>query len=344
MRPKQFLRIQSTESMLERTIARIQPMIPWENIWVISRPEHREDILDHLPQLADNHVITEPCPRGTAAAIAWAVSIIEKSASPSAVAVLPSDHIIEDRERFRQVLSAGLDFASKNPVIVTFGVNPDRPETAYGYVEIKEKIETCSDIPCFEVCKFHEKPARETAEHYLKKGTFYWNSGIFAFAPDTLFAALSRCMPEAWESLNDLMQNQSAYAYSFIESQYSRMPCESIDKGLLERIPTRCPAGQIKLVLFPFDFYWYDMGVWETYYQLATKDENGNAIKGTAVATNCRDCLIIGEDGTLAAATHLEGMAVIAKGDAVMVCPRDRLNEVGKLVKEIKKRGLKEYS
>ncbi len=343
IRPKQFLRIQSRESMLERTIARILPVIKWENIWVIAKPAHREEIIEHLPEIDETHVISEPCPRGTAAAIAWAVSVMERAASPDAVAVLPSDHIIEDRERFRQVLAAGLDYAAKNPVIVTFGVSPDRPETAYGYVETGKENCTHSGFPCFEVSRFHEKPSRDVAERYLEKGSFYWNSGIFAFAPKTLFEALNGCMPEAWKSLNDLMKNRSAYAYSFIESQYSRMPLDSIDKGLLERIPSLCPSRKVKLVLFPFDFYWYDMGVWETYYQLAHKDNDGNAVNGTAVALNCKDCLVLGEKGTLAAAYHLDGMAVIAQGDAVLVCPRDRLSEVGRLVEELKKQGMKKY-
>jgi len=343
LKPKQFLRLQSSESMLERTIARIRPMFSWEKIWVIAKPAHREDIHDHLPELPDNHVISEPCPRGTAAAIAWAVTIIEKTASPDAIAVLPSDHIIEDREQFREVLSAGLAYAASNPVIVMFGIKPDRPETAYGYIQVGEKIDANTSLPCYEVCRFHEKPCIKTAEEYVSRESFYWNSGIFAFAPETLFKALDGCMPEAWKSLNDLMENRSAYDFSFIESQYSRMPCDSIDKGLLERIPTICQYKGVELVMFPFDFYWYDMGVWETYYQLAQKDKEQNAVNGTAVAVDCKECLILGHDGTLVAAAHLNGMAVIAQGDAVLVCPRHRLNEVGELVKELKKRGFKSY-
>ncbi len=328
--------------MLERTIARIQPMFSWDRIWVIAKPAHREEIMEHLPDLPDNHVISEPCPRGTAAAIAWAVSVITKTANPDAIAVLPSDHIIEDREEFREVLSAGLAYAAENPVIVTFGIKPDRPETAYGYVQVDRKI-TDTPFPCYEVCRFHEKPSMAMAKKYIEKESFYWNSGIFAFAPQTLFEALDGCMPEAWKSLNDLMQNRSAYDFSFIESQYSRMPRDSIDKGLLERIPGICQYHNVKLVLFPFEFYWYDMGVWETYYQLATKDSDGNAVNGSAIAVECSDCLVLGREGTLVAASHLNNMAVIAHGDAVLVCPREKLNEVGELVKELKKRGFKSY-
>jgi mannose-1-phosphate guanylyltransferase/mannose-6-phosphate isomerase len=318
-------------------------MFSWENIWVIAKPAHREDILDYIPELQDNHIISEPCPRGTAAAIAWAVTVIEKTASPDAVAVLPSDHVIEDREKFRQALAAGLSHAAEHSVIVTFGIRPDRAETAYGYVQVGGKIDTGTDFPCYDVLRFHEKPLRKTAEKYIDKGTFYWNSGIFAFAPQTLFKALDGCMPEAWKSLNDLMHNRSAYDFSFIESQYSRMPCDSIDKGLLERIPGICQYHEVKLVLFPFDFCWYDMGVWETYYELSRKDEARNAVSGSALAVDCRNSLIMGHEGTLVAALDLEGMAVIAHGDAVLVCPRDRLDEVGELVKELKKRGFKSY-
>ncbi len=343
MRPKQFLRLQSAESMLERTIARIKPLFPWENIWIIAKPAHREDILEHVPDLAENHVISEPCPRGTAAAIAWAVTVIEKSASPEAVAVLPSDHIIEDRERFREILGAGLDYAATHPVIVTFGVRPDRPETAYGYVQAGRQLPCQTDVPCYTVRCFHEKPDRKRAEQYIRKDSFFWNSGIFAFSPKTLFNALDGCMPEAWKTLRELMQNRSAYEFSLIEAQYRLMPRDSIDKGLLEKIPGICQYQGVQMVLFPFDFAWYDMGVWETYYELASKDENGNAVSGTALALDCRDCLVRGGGGTLVAAAHIGNMAVVAQDDAVLVCPRDRLNDVGKLVKELRKRGFKHY-
>jgi len=333
---KQFLCIHSRETLLEQTISRIRPMFPWERIWVITKPAQKEDVLAYVPDLISSNILIEPCPKGTAAAISWATARIESLYPNSLIAVLPSDHLIEDEKDFRCALDAGLSFAGSNPCLVTFGIKPARAEPAYGYVEIGRLITKIRGKNCYSVTAFHEKPDRETALGYLSSGTFFWNSGIFAFSSKVLFEALKKWMPAAWGPLEHI---RSLYGpreeASMVSQYYGLIPDDSLDKGLLEKASN--------VVVFPCDYGWHDMGVWETYYDISTKDKDGNVVDGLVASVGCKNCLLMSEGGILVAAVGIEDMVIVAEGDAVLVCPRNGLDEVKQAVEKIKKRGLAEY-
>jgi mannose-1-phosphate guanylyltransferase/mannose-6-phosphate isomerase len=333
---KQFLCIHSQETLLEQTVSRIRPMFPWERIWIVTKPAQKEDVLAHVPGLISSNILIEPCPKGTAAAISWATAMIESLHPNSLIAVLPSDHLIEDEEEFRCVLDAGLSFAGSNHYLVTFGIKPARAEPAYGYMEIGRLKTKVRGKDCYDVMTFHEKPDRETALNYLSSGDFFWNSGIFAFSSTVLFGALKKWMPAAWEPLERMkLFSGSREEASMISQYYDLIPDDSLDKGLLEKASN--------VVVFPCDYGWHDMGVWETYYDLSARDKDGNAIDGLVASVGCKNCLLISEGGILVAAVGTEDMVVVAEGDAVLVCPRNRLGEVQQAVEKIRKGGLVEY-
>ncbi|MDL1958933.1 MAG: NTP transferase domain-containing protein [Deltaproteobacteria bacterium] len=335
-RAKQFLCIHSQETLLEQTVSRIRPMFPWKRIWVVTKPTQKEDVLAHVPGLISSNVFIEPCPKGTAAAISWATARIESLHTNSVIAVLPSDHLIEDEEEFRRVLDAGLSFAGFNPCLVTFGIKPSRAEPAYGYIEIGRLKTKVRDKDCYDVMAFHEKPDRETALNYLSLGSFFWNSGIFAFSSAVLFEALKKWMPAAREPLEHIRSlSGSKEEASVVSRYYNLMPDGSLDKGLLEKASN--------VVVFPCNYGWHDMGVWETYYDLSAKDEDGNAVDGLVASVGCKNCLLMSEGGILLAAVGTENMVIVAEGDAVLVCPRNRLGEIQQAVEKIRKEGLVEY-
>ena len=334
---KQFLCIHSQETLLEQTISRIRPMFPWERIWVITKPAQKEDVLAYVPGLISSNMLIEPCPKGTAAAISWATARIESLHPNSLIAVLPSDHLIEDEKDFRCVLDAGLSFAGSNPCLVTFGIKPARAEPAYGYVEIGRLRTKIRGKNCYDVTAFHEKPDRETALDYLSSGAFFWNSGIFAFSSKVLFEALKKWMPAAWGPLEHIrsLYGSTEKEASMVSKYYDLIPDDSLDKGLLEKASN--------VVVFPCDCGWHDMGVWETYYDLSTKDDDGNAVDGLVASVGCKNCLLMSEGGILVAAVGTEDMVIVAEGDTVLVCPRNRLDEVKQAVEKIKERGLVKY-
>ncbi|MBW1946700.1 MAG: mannose-1-phosphate guanylyltransferase [Deltaproteobacteria bacterium] len=335
-RAKQFLCIHSQETLLEQTISRIRPMFPWDRIWVFTKPAQKEDVLAHVPGLISSNILIEPCPKGTAAAIAWATARIESLHPNNVIAVLPSDHLIEDEEEFRRVLDAGLSFAGSNPCLVTFGIRPSRAEPAYGYIEIGRLQNKVGDKDCYEVTAFHEKPDRETAFRYISSRAFFWNSGIFAFSSTVLFESLKKWIPAAWEALERMRSFSGSTEEASVASRYYNLiPDDSLDKGLIEKASN--------VVVFPCDFGWHDMGVWETYYDLSARDKDGNAVDGPVIPVECRNCLLMSEGGILVAAVGAEDMVIVAEGDAVLVCPRNRLGEIKQVVEKIRKEGLAEY-
>ena len=189
---------------------------------------------------------------------------------------------------------------------------------------------------CYDVTAFHEKPDRETALDYLSSGTFFWNSGIFAFSSKVLFEALKKWMPAAWGPLERIRSlSGSKEEASMVSKYYNLIPDDSLDKGLLEKASN--------IVVFPCDCGWHDMGVWETYYDLSIRDDDGNAVDGLVASVGCKNCLLMSEGGILVAAVGTVDMVIVAEGDAVLVCPRNRLDEVKQAVEKIKERGLAEY-
>ena len=333
---KQFLCIDSRDTLLKQTVSRIRPMFPWERIWVVTKPAQEKDVLADVPELIKSNILIEPCPKGTAAAISLAAARIESLCPGSLIAVLPSDHLIKEEEKFRSVLHAGLSFAGFNPCLVTFGIKPVRAETAYGYVEIGRLETKIGDKNCYSVSAFHEKPDRDTALNYLSSGNVLWNSGIFAFSSRVLFEALKKWMPAAAEALERISSlSGSTEEASMVNQYYSRMPDDSLDKGVLEKASN--------VVIFPCDCSWHDMGVWETYYDLSIKDDDGNAINGIVASVGCKNCLLMSEGVVLVAAVGIEDMVIVAEGDAVLVCPRNKLNDVKQVVEKIKEKGLVKY-
>jgi mannose-1-phosphate guanylyltransferase len=310
-------------------------MFPWKRIWVVTKPAQKEDVLAHVPGLISSNVFIEPCPKGTAAAISWATARIESLHTNSVIAVLPSDHLIEDEEEFRRVLDAGLSFAGSNPCLVTFGIKPSRAEPAYGYIEIGRLKNKVGDKDCYDVMAFHEKPDRETALKYISSRAFFWNSGIFTFSSTVLFESLKRWMPAAWGPIERMMSFSGSFEEASVASRYNLIPDDSLDKGLLEKASN--------VVVFPCNYGWHDMGVWETYYDLSAKDKDGNAVDGLVASVGCKNCLLMSEGGILVAALGTEDMVIVAEGDTVLVCPRNRLGEVQQVVEKIRKEGLVEY-
>lgn len=335
-RPKQFLPFHGRDNLILQTIARIRPLFPWHRIWIVTKPQHAEEVLSQLPEVRRENLLLEPVPKGTAAAISWSVAMIEASNPGSVVGVFPTDHLIEHEDKFRALVESGLAWASSHPQLVTFGIKPERPETAYGYIEIGAlKGETLGNR-CYGVSCFHEKPSRELAVGYLASERVFWNSGIFIFAARSLLTSLERWTPEIWGPIRRILANpETMRDQAFTDEVYGTMPDYSLDKAMLETASN--------VVVFPGSFGWHDLGLWETSYTLSKKDASGNALWGNVVPIDCRDCLIASDDKTLVAAVGIEDLVVVAEGGAILVCPRNKLEKIREIVERIKDLGLKQY-
>ena len=328
-RPKQFLDFDGKGSLLRQTAARLHAMFAWEDIWVITQKEHHHLALRHLPHIPEVNILLEPCLSGTAAAIAWAAAHISHYRPGSILGIFPSDHRIDVEDgRFFTTLETAFRLAEKRDVPVLIGLAPTRHETQFGYIKKGTRKGSVNNLYWYEAEAFHEKPDRTTAAGYVASGRYLRNTGMVV-APSLLLTELiPRVLPELKVPMENISANIGTRDYDrAVAVNFPCLPDCSFDQGVLEKI-------QNALVLAS-DFGWEDLGSWPTYAEKAPRTPEGNVVEGCVQAEDCLDSLMIAGKGKTLAAIGLRGMAVIIDGDSVLVCPRDRLDEVRNVVTKI---------
>lgn len=310
IKPKQFQKIIGDKTMIQHTFERISRLVPKERIFVVVAKEYQTIVSEQI-ELPEDNILIEPKGRNTAAI---ALGIRNLDDDDVAIA-LPSDHYIPDVDRFILTLQTAASFASNNPVIVTLGIRPTRPETGYGYIEVDpEHLKTAegdmahTPIP---VKRFHEKPDLGTAKSYLASGNFFWNSGIFIFRVDTMWNAFKKHMPRLYE----LFRSSKT-----VEEIYDLLEPVSIDYGVMEKAEN--------IYVIPASFTWSGVGSWDAVYELGQKDENGNYSQADAVVfKNSKNCAVFAE-GKRVVIANLEDVIVVAENDDILVIRRGTTQDV----------------
>ncbi len=338
-RPKQFLKLGGRRSLLSKTMERAKAIFHRDHIWVVCKPYQFEEVKRQLPQVKESNIIIEPVPKGTAAAVLLGSILIEGRNPGAVVSVFPSDHSISPVERFADIIRAGMEWARANNSVVIYGIRPDRPETAYGYIEAGSTVGQCSRWHCMEVTSFHEKPDPATAVAYFRSNRFLWNSGILSFSVAVIGQIISDESFEVWQPLIEVSDPAMDTGGEKMRRIYEALPDDAFDTAVLEKL-ARClgkPKAErpVSLVVFPCDFEWYDLGVWESYYRMLPKDEAGNALSGMVKVVDSRGCLVLSEGNTFVGVIGLEDMVVVCVDDAVLVCPRKELARVRELVESL---------
>jgi mannose-1-phosphate guanylyltransferase len=330
--PKQFLVIGAgDQSLLQRTVARIEHLIPPERVYVVTNQQHVEATRAQLPRVPAAQILGEPVGRNTAPCVAWGASHVHRRDPNAVIAVLPADPHIGDEAAYRQVLQRAID-AATDDALVTIGITPDRAETGYGYIEVGSAL---SDH-AFAAKRFVEKPDRATAESYLKSGTFLWNSGMFFFRVEAITRAIETCLP----TLADAMKRYERAASeggeaALVAETYGSLPSISIDHGVMEKAE--------RIVVVPGAFGWDDVGHWASAWELAEKDTRGNANATNSVVIDSDNCYVQGSDGRMVAIVGLRDLIVVDTPDAVLVMPRERAQDVRDVIAEIKRRKQDQY-
>ncbi len=335
--PKQFLRINGGESLLKQTAERLLQKLSIDDLVVLTNRAYRFYIKEELSGL--ENIILEPVGRNTAPAIALGIRYcldVLGVDEEEVVFVSPSDHIIRPSEEFASYLNRAEE-AAKRGHIVTFGVVPEKAETGYGYIKVrnrkakgkrktgKDEKARAEDRGFFRVERFTEKPDRATAEQYLKEGGYYWNSGMFAFSIRTMVEELSRHAPE----IMDIYR----LGYKGMVENFSSMPDISIDYAVAERSD--------RVVCIPLELYWNDIGSWDAIYESSEKDSEGNVTTGDTLTVNTRNSMILGNK-RLIATIGLEDFLVVETGDAILIAKRGEAQRVKELVSSLKRDGRKE--
>jgi|TARA_R100000501_G_scaffold17911_1_gene34563 mannose-1-phosphate guanylyltransferase/mannose-1-phosphate guanylyltransferase/mannose-6-phosphate isomerase len=322
-RPKQMLNLGQDISMIAATVARASGA-NFANPVIVAGDTHEALVKEALAGTALQALILEPTARNTAPAIALAAHMIAESAPDDLMLVMPSDHLIADEAAFRAAVASAAPLA-EDGWLVTFGIEPDRPETGYGYIEAAEALSERG----MRVAKFHEKPALEKAEAYVKAGGYYWNAGIFLMRAQTYLDALGANAADIAEDAAAAWSgaNTTGGVIRPDAERFSACASQSIDYAVME------PADRKAVV--PVSMGWSDIGGFEALHAVLPQDADGNAVIGDAMVEDCRNTLVWAE-GTLAAAVGLDDIVLVATEDAVVALPRTRAQEVKKIVERLK--------
>jgi len=326
-RPKQLLAIGTDEPLIVETAARLD--IPDDRLYVVAGRHHEAPIRELLPKA---RLLIEPCARNTAPCVGLAAIHLRARDPKAVLAVLPADHHIADVEAYRRVLRAATERARAGE-IVTLGIRPTRPETGYGYIhyDAEKSVPTRAGVSVCSVRRFVEKPPREVAERYLAAGDFLWNSGMFFFTAERILADIRRYLPAMADALDRIAAAIDTDEYEgALADEFAAIESVSIDYGVMER------AENVRVV--PADIGWNDVGHWAALPHFATADEAGNFTAGDVVCVDAGDN-IVHTDGPTVALVGARDLVVVATEDAVLVCPRDRAQDVRRVVDVLKADG-----
>jgi mannose-1-phosphate guanylyltransferase/mannose-6-phosphate isomerase len=327
--PKQFLVLEGVESLLQTTIDRLSPTIDPKNVLIVTQESHAKGEAYHA--LRPYRSLFEPVGRNTAPAIALAAAYLMSAGEDPVMVVLPADHVIKDEERFRSLLDIAIA-AAQNGKLVTFGIEPTRPDTGFGYI----KAHHTDDTQVYAVERFTEKPDHETAIRFLKEGHYYWNSGMFVWRASVILAEIQRYLPVVYQIAQTIAAeaHQGGTFQQAVEKHFAAMPSISIDYGVLEK------SDRVSLI--PCDIGWNDVGSWQAVHEISPKDKDGNALLGNVIAVDCKNSLIRSEK-RLVAAIGVEDLCVIETADAVLISKSDQTQDVRKVVDSLQQRGATEH-
>ncbi|MFS9588475.1 mannose-1-phosphate guanyltransferase, partial [Enterobacter hormaechei] len=336
--PKQFLRLKGDLTMLQTTVNRLHDLACNDPI-IICNEQHRFIVAEQLRQLnkRTENIILEPAGRNTAPAIALA-ALAAKRSSPDCdplMLVLAADHVIQHEDAFHNAVIGAIPYA-KSGKLVTFGIVPDMPETGYGYIRRGEALLGADEIKAFAVRTFVEKPNIETANDYVSSGEYYWNSGMFLFRAGRYLEELGKYRPDILSACEKAMAVVDP-DLDFIrvdEEAFLACPEESIDYAVMERTADA--------VVVPMDAGWSDVGSWSSLWDVSDKTREGNVCSGDVIALNSGNNLIL-SDTSLIATVGVHNLVIVQTKDAVLIADRNAVQDVKKVVEQIKADGRHEH-
>jgi mannose-1-phosphate guanylyltransferase/mannose-6-phosphate isomerase len=325
-RPKQLLPLLGDRSLLRLTVDRLLPVVSPDDVWVCTSRELGDQVRRVLPEVPAGQILLEPVGRNTAPAIGWSLASMPASKRREVVVSLHSDHWIEDEDSFRATLLAAVDGAAASGRVVALGVRPRWAETGYGYLEIEgDAGDRAAAGGLHRVLRFCEKPDAATAASFVADGRHLWNAGIFVFNGAVLLDHLRRLEPALADGVAAAAADPAR-----LDALYANLPAAPIDTAVMERLD--------QLDTAVLDCGWSDVGSWEALAEIMAAAGDGNRTRGRTLALDARDNLLWAEDG-LVAVLGVEGLAVVQSGNAVLVVPKQRSQEVRRIVEELRRRG-----
>jgi len=322
--PKQALKLVGEQTLIQHAVDRIIPIFPPEQILIITREEHVEPLSAQVPELPSENFIVEPEGRGTGPAIGLAAIHLQQRDPDAIMAVLTADHFITNKKRFQQALTAA-EKVAHDGYLVTLGIKPSFPSTGYGYIQQGEHLLISGGFPVYQAERFTEKPETEIAQQMFDSGAFSWNSGMFIWQVSRILEEFKRQMPEFYSQLLTVQAALGHFDYELTLNQlWPAVKKETIDYGVME------DAKDVAVI--PVDIGWSDVGSWSSLLEVLPPDEDRNTVIGRHIGIDTSDTLIVGGK-RLIATIGLEKLVIIDTEDALLVCTREREQDVRALVK-----------
>jgi mannose-1-phosphate guanylyltransferase len=338
-RAKQLLALDGKQTMIQQTVARLLPLSSPKRFWVITNEDLKREIARQIPRLHKPQILAEPVGRNTAPAIGLAAFILLGMDPDAIIGMFPSDHVIGDEKRYRQVLEEAIELAASGENIVVLGIRPTRAETGYGYIESSQS--TNGEV--LRVRRFTEKPDAIRAAEFVRAGNYLWNSGMFLWSARTLVNALREHLPKTASVLEQIAATFGTrkFAATF-RRLYPRCENISIDYAVLEPRSAKGEQGS-NIVCLPVDVRWNDLGSWSALYEhhaAKRQPPEGNLISGAGVFTLGAGGNYIHAPGKFVAAVGVNNLVVVDTGDALLITTREQTQDVGKIVKYLDEKKL----
>jgi mannose-1-phosphate guanylyltransferase len=333
-RPKQLLKFFGGDSLLRETATRVLPILDWSHIFVVTNRSYEPQIKEELPELPASNIILEPENKDTAACIG--LSAVRLSCvNPNATMIcMPADHYIGEKDAFCRTVDQAVMLANQNDCLLTIGIPPTSPKTNFGYIKRGEQLEQQGLTgSVFTVDQFLEKPSRQRAMSFLKAGNYLWNSGIFVWKVSTILNSIERYMPKLFAGLLRIKEFcNTAEDNKITTEEYSKFLAMSVDYGIMERATD--------VLVLPGQFQWEDLGSWTALENILAPDSWGNVANGQHLGMDTSGCIIDTEE-KLVATIGLRDLIIINTNDAVLVCAKDRDQDIKMLVESL---GSADYS
>lgn len=327
--PKQFLDILGLgRTLIQMTYDRFAKFIPKENIYVVTNADYVDIVKKQLPELESTQILGEPVRKNTAPCIAYISNKINKINPNATMIIAPSDHLILNTDTFVETTLKALSFAEKNDALVTLGMVPTRPDTGYGYIQHEE---TGKDEGILKVKTFTEKPDLDLAKNFIKSGDFLWNAGIFIWNLQSVLKAFKNYQIDIYEAFTEVKDAYNTkLEKAFIKKAFEISPNISIDYAIME------PSNNVYVI--PADFGWSDLGTWQSLYERYEKDYLGNAVSGNNVMIfEASNNMVMVPNEKLVVVQGLENYIIVDTGNELLICQREKEQEIKQITAEIKK-------
>ncbi|MBC7777737.1 MAG: mannose-1-phosphate guanylyltransferase [Phycisphaerae bacterium] len=327
-RPKQFLDMLGVDkSLLRLTFERFLPICPASHIFIVTNAAYRDLILEQIPEISDNQILCEPSRNNTAPCVAWTAFKLAALDPEANFVIAPSDHIVLKEQAFLEKIQTALEYSAANDALLTLGIQPSRPDTGYGYIQMENEV--ASGI--FKVKRFAEKPDLPTAHEFVSSGEYLWNAGIFIWRASSILHAYQTLAPDIFSILE---KGRSVYntaeEQAFINSAYPTTPNISVDFAIMEKAKN--------VYTLPAEFGWSDLGTWASLHAEYPKDENGNALQGNVIALDTHDTLVRIPEGKIAVIKDLHNYIIVDTPDALLIYPKSKEQEVKQVTALVKEK------